>query len=247
MSAILHRIIESIEDDAPIARAALYERASLVASRGVGLAFRFDGGRCCREAGCSRPRELSHLEGSGAIELARKSLSEDTAMASLGVAAINSLVVPERERLVERNGYNLLLEWGEGRRVALVGHFRFADELRSRVRRLDVLELRPREGDLPASEASEVLPRADVVAITGTAFINHTMDGLLQLARGKRIMILGPSSIMSPALFDCGVSAVCGSMVVDRDAVSHSLAAGLGTGRLGGLKRVALLSPNEPA
>jgi hypothetical protein len=39
---------------------------------------------------------------------------------------------------------------------------------------------------------ADLVPQADVVAITGTALINHTLDGLLALCRSDAlVMVLG--------------------------------------------------------
>jgi len=46
-----------------------------------------------------------------------------------------------------------------------------------------LLELHLRPGDVPAGQADEVLPQADVVALTGTSLINHTFDDLKRTGR----------------------------------------------------------------
>ncbi len=226
---IIEQILEGI-DDAPLSEAHLFDRACLVKSRHAGIAYRFREERSMREAPAA----------GSAMELARLALSSDLDEASLGVAAINSLIDPKGAIPCSGSGTSLLMEWGTGRDVALVGHFAFTDELRRAARRLWVLELDPREGDLPASQAAEVIPKAEVVAITGTTFINHTLGELLRLAKGKKVMILGPSTIISPILFDYGVEALCGCKVVDIKEVTDSLSSGEGLRRLGGIKRITL-------
>lgn len=230
MPRIIEQIIEGIED-APICEAHLFDRACLVKSRHAGVAHRFCRERSMREAPAA----------GGAMGLARLALSSEPDEASVGVAAINSLIEPKGAIPCPGSGRSLLMEWGAGRDVALVGHFAFTDELRKAARRLWVLELDPREGDLPADQAAIVIPKAQVVAITGTTFINHTLEGLLELAKGKRIMIMGPSTIMSPILFDYGVEALCGCQVVDLKAVTDKLSSGEGLRGLVGIKRIALL------
>ena len=66
-----------------------------------------------------------------------------------------------------------------------------------------MLELAPQAGDLPASAAAEVIPQADVVALTSMTLLNHTFDGLLALRRpDAQVMLLGPSTPLAPLLFD---------------------------------------------
>jgi uncharacterized protein (DUF4213/DUF364 family) len=110
----------------------------------------------------------------------------------------------------------VILEWGTGRRVAIVGHFPFVRQVRQAAAECWVLELHPRPGDLPADRATEVLPQADVIALSGTSLINHTFDHLIGLCRPEAfVILLGGSAPLTPVLFDCRVDAVAGTRVVD--------------------------------
>lgn len=103
--------------------------------------------------------------------------------AAIGVAAYNALLTVGEAACLQANGRDLLLERGAGRRVAAVGHFPFVPLVRQVASACRGLELDPRPGDLPAERASEALPQADVVALTGTPLINHTFDALIALCR----------------------------------------------------------------
>ena len=82
--------------------------------------------------------------------------------------------------------------------------------------RLDVLELHPQSGDAPAEEAEAIVPQADIVAITGSAFINHSVEGLLGLCRADSfVVVLGPTTPLSPVLFDYGADVVSGTRVFE--------------------------------
>jgi uncharacterized protein (DUF4213/DUF364 family) len=155
-----------------------------------------------------------------ALELAQLARSKSLLEASIGVAAINSLLDVPEERCVELNAEDWLTERGRGKRVAIVGSFPFVPRLRGKVGELWVLERHPSEGELLAEEASKVIPQADVVAITGTALINRTLDDLLAMCReDSSVMVLGPSTPLSPVLFDYGADVVSGTQVVDTDLV----------------------------
>ena len=117
------------------------------------------------------------------LELAGLIRSSSSTEASIGLAAINALLPPSPTSWGNVNAGELLADLGAGKRVAVVGHFPFVDDLRERVGVLSVLELHPRPGDLPASAAAEVVPEADVLAITATTLLNHTFDGLMALRR----------------------------------------------------------------
>jgi uncharacterized protein (DUF4213/DUF364 family) len=79
-----------------------------------------------------------------------------------------------------------------------------------------------------------------VVAITGTTLINHTLESLLDLARGKVVIVLGPSTPLSPVLFDHGVSYVCGSLVEDPVAALRCVSEGESFRYTEGLRPVVL-------
>jgi uncharacterized protein (DUF4213/DUF364 family) len=160
------------------------------------------------------------LQELSALELAQYARSDMLLEASIGVAAINSLIDVDEERCVELNAEAWLAQRGQGKRVVVVGSFPFVPRLRGKVGELWVLERHPSEGELLAEEASKVIPLADVVAITGTALINRTLDDLLAMCReDSSVMVLGPSTPLSPVLFDYGADVVSGTQVVDTDLV----------------------------
>jgi uncharacterized protein (DUF4213/DUF364 family) len=142
---------------------------------------------------------------------------------------------------------DLLRRHGEGRRVVIVGHFPFVDSLRQAVGKLWVLERRPRAGDQPADLALELIPRADVVAITGATLVNRTFDDLLALCRVDAfVVVLGPSTPLWPGLFDFGVSALAGADVVDEGAALQAIGQAASFRDLPGVSRVVLRAGSSP-
>lgn len=177
--------------------------------------------------------DAGHLVGVSARELASWARSDSGSLtqASVGFATLNALLAAAApdQPWAELNAAEVIAERGAGRRVALVGHFPFVEELRERVGALWVLELEPRPGDLPASAAAEVLPRADIVAITSTTLINGTFTGLMALRNPAALtMLLGPSTPLSPILFDYGIDILSGALVEDIDATLHAVSQGAG-------------------
>jgi uncharacterized protein (DUF4213/DUF364 family) len=162
-----------------------------------------------------------------ARDLAGLARSERPIEAAIGVAAINALLPPRPERWVDVNAEEVIARHGIEKNVALVGHFPFVPRLQEAVGNLWVLEQRPGPGDLPANVAPDVIPQADVVAITGTALINHTLEGLLALCRPEAlVLVLGPSTPLSPVLFDYGVHILSGAVVEDAEAVLRAVSQG---------------------
>ena len=123
-------------------------------------------------------RNAGSLTGGSARELAELVHAERIMERSLGLAALNALLPRLEEQWTDGNAEEILAERGADGRVAVVGHFPFVERLRERVGTLWVLEMNPQEGDLPAEAAPDILPQADVVAITGTTLLNDTFAGL---------------------------------------------------------------------
>ena len=166
--------------------------------------------------GHSLIRWAGDLVDHGAVELAGLLHSKSPMEAALGMATVNALLEVQEPSLTDRNASDEILERGKGKRVVIVGHFPFIPSVRQAVGRLDVLELDPGPNELPPKAAAEVIPEADVVAITGTSLVNKTFEKLFQYCRPDAyVLMLGPTSPLSPVLFDYGVDLIAGTRVVD--------------------------------
>ena len=172
----------------------------------------------------TEPGRLQQRSGRQLAELLR---SGRILEASIGMAAFNALLEIDESALTELNADEIILERGTGRRVAIVGHFPFIDRVRAAAAECWVLERHPGDGDLPAEQAAEVLPQADVVALTGTSLINHTFEELIALCRPDAfVLLLGPSAPLTARLSDLGVNAISGTRVHDPELVLRSLSQG---------------------
>ena len=160
----------------------------------------------------------------------------------LGIAALNSLLGAHLSRrgLGDENGLDLIAHFGAGRRLAIVGRFPYLARLRAGAVQSWVLELTPEEGELPAGAAAEVLPQADVVGITGSAFANGTLEELLALCRPDAfVAVIGPTTPLSPVLFDYGVDVLCGALMERPREALASFAVSGSTRRLPGMRQVS--------
>jgi uncharacterized protein (DUF4213/DUF364 family) len=152
-------------------------------------------------------------------ELAELLRSRSPMEAALGMATVNALLEVQESSLTDRNASVEIMQRGEGKRVVVVGHFPFVPKVRRAVGHLDVLELDPGPNELPPKAAAEVIPEADVVAITGTSLVNKSFDELIQFCRPDAfVLLLGPTSPLSPVLFDYGVDLIAGTRVIDPPA-----------------------------
>ena len=185
-------------------------------------------------------RDVGNLTQKTALELAEYAKSNSLLEASIGMATINSLIDIDESKCIEKNAFEIILEKGKGKNVAVVGHFPWIPKLRERIKNFWVLEQRLREGDLPAEEAERILPQCDVVGITGTSFINHTIEGLLNLCKEAYVLLVGPTSPLSPILFDHGIDAICGSKVIDVEKVTRSISEGATFKEITGVKLLTM-------
>lgn len=221
---ILNELLESLNMDAPIRSVLVGVHWTVVCSHFCGLASTITGDK---PHGHEQVRDVGSLHMKSARQLAEYAYSDNLLEASIGVAAINSLLSMDENCAVEINAVDVLIEHGRGKNVALVGHFPFISKLRPAVRKLWVIEQNPSEGEYPAESTSDLIPQADVVAITSSALINHTLDGLLALCRPEALkMMLGPSTPLSPVLFNHGVNILSGARVVSEADVLRTVGQG---------------------
>ena len=80
----------------------------------------------------------------------------------------------------------------------------------------------------PAEDAPLVIPKADVLVVTGTTLVNDTLEGLLALARpDARVVVVGPTAGLLPdPFFRRGVSVLGGISVTHPDNLLDVLSEG---------------------
>jgi uncharacterized protein (DUF4213/DUF364 family) len=223
---ILDDLLASLpEDHTPVRSVMIGAHWTAVCSRHCGLATTIPGNKPHDHTTVVHDAGRLHLR--SARELALYARSGNPLEAGIGLAAINSLLDVDETNAVEINASDVLMKRGAGKNVALVGHFPFIPRLRKSVGNLWVIEQHPSGDDYPAQSAADLIPRADIVALTGSTLINHTLDGLLELCSPDAlVMLLGPSTPLSPVLFEHGVDIVAGSRVIDEEAVLHAIGQG---------------------
>ncbi|MEW6030253.1 MAG: DUF364 domain-containing protein [Chloroflexota bacterium] len=241
--SVLDDLLNDLDVDAPVRSVLVGSHWTVVCSRHCGMAATL---RAPHPHGREQVREAGNLLMKSARELAELARSDELLEASIGVATLNSLLDVDESLAVEMNASEVLARRGRGKNVALVGHFPFIPQLRQSVGRLWVIEQHPAEDEYPAEAAGDLLPHADVVAITASALINHTLDSLLALcASTATVMILGPSTPLSPVLFDHGADIVSGTRVVDESAVLRTAGQGASFRQVEGVKLLTFQREHE--
>jgi uncharacterized protein len=176
------------------------------------------------------PRELAALAYSGSI-----------LEAAMGMATINSLLEVDENTCLELNAAEVIVEKGAGRNVAIVGHFPFIPRIRDHAKKLWVIEKNPKDDDFPEEEADTLIPSADVVAITGTALTNHTIEHLLDLCdKNAYVLMLGDTTPLSSVLFDYGLDAISGTRVVNPQQALSCVSQGANFRQIRGVRRLTM-------
>ncbi len=237
---ILDDLLSSLNLEARVRdiRQGLFQTAVLTRNCGLASTLHWYGhhqdGAPIKEAGALLEKSV--------LELAQMAYLPSALEATIGMATINSLLEVDERRCLALNGGDLLAEKGKGRKVAMVGHFPFVTDLRQVARELWVIEKHPREGDLPEDEAGSLVPQADVVGITGTAFTNHTIERLLSLCRPEAyVVILGNTTPLSPVLFDYGVDAISGTKVIDPEIALRCVSQGATFRQMRGVRLLTMM------
>lgn len=239
--AILDDILRSIEEDAAVRSILVGAHWTAVCSRRCGLASTMLDEK---PHGQEVVRDVGGLHHKSARELAEYALSEIPLEASIGLAAINSLIEVDAENAVELDAEAVLAQHGPGKNIAMVGHFPFIRKLQQTTKNLWVIEKHPTAGEYPALAAADLIPQADVVALTGSALINHTLDDLLALCPPHAlVLVLGPTTPLSPVLFAHGATIISGSQVVDEAAALRTIGQGATFQQVAGVTKITISKP----
>jgi len=230
---ILHSLIEDCKDS-PVKDVVVGIFNTLVIAERAGIASTL---RPVRDEGGILPETIS---GKTTKELARLSLSENPIEASIGLAVINASV-PLPEHYVEIDGRELFLKMGKDKICACIGHFPFIQKLEPMLKKLYTFEKKPSGGDLPEEKIPDFLPLADVVLITGMTLTNHSFEGVMKhVKKGAYVLFMGPTVPVSPILFDFGIDALCGTLVIEPDMVMEQVKMGVSYKDVKGLKKVCI-------
>ncbi len=187
-------------------------------------------------------REAGSLCTKTPAELVQMAFADSILEAAVGMAAVNSLIEVDEKTCHELNARDWIAAKGEGRRIAVVGHFPFLPMLQRIARDLWVIEKNPQPGDHAETEASRLLPQADVVAITGSALTNHTIEHLLACCDPRaEVIVLGDTTPLSTVLFDYGIQAVAGTRVSDPHAALRCVSEGANFRQIRGTRRLTMV------
>ena len=233
-------LIEGVPEDALVTDYCLGTHWSyLEAECGMGVSFTTKGG--------AKRIDKRDLRGLPLREVAALAKSWSFEEASIGVAALNAWYA--RHELTDALGatYDETVDLPDGTirkidafelyrpeitakgaaKVTVIGHFPHVDRI-AEYAQLSVLERNPHDDDLPDPACEYIIPEQDYLFMTGVTIINKTAPRLLALAEGVTTIMVGPSVVMSPKLFDYGVDMLAGSVVADPEKTRFAVKTGAG-------------------
>ncbi|HEX2969843.1 MAG TPA: DUF364 domain-containing protein [Bacteroidales bacterium] len=154
-------------------------------------------------------------------------------MFSLRMACLNAassrIISSGKYTIVENSDPLDIIALGNDRDITVVGAFQsYIRKISQSDNRLHVLELnenalRPEQKQfyVPADNYSEVIPKSDIVIITGQTLVNDTLENLLSVTgRDSTVVVTGPTGSMLPdVLFEKGVSIIGATRITKPELV----------------------------
>ena len=221
---LISDLLNSLEEDAPIDQILVGAHWTAVSSLGCGMASTVMSNK---PHGEGLVKNAGNLHQMSAKELATYAQSDNALEASIGLACINSLIRIPNKNLLAANAFDVVAEKGIGKNIAIFGHFPQIERLCVSSQSVSVFELSPSEGEFSLEKIPEILPKAQVVAITSNSIINHTLDLILPYLKQNTFTIMvGPSTPLSPVLFEYGISMLAGVRVLDPELLFQSISQG---------------------
>ncbi len=186
--------------------------------------------------GCSVMPIEKPLRGMDAKEMAEWAITYDNPLlTSLGLAVLNSVV--DHSEIEQSSSHNDLFKmFKKDDRVGMIG---FIEPMIKQIKAVTSKKTfifdssRENSNDIyPDTLQKELLPQCDIVMITGTTTINHTLDSVLEYSSNAReIILIGTSTPLYPDAFsDTKVTRLAGSLWLkeNRDRIFTMIGEGRG-------------------
>ncbi len=221
---LITELIESLQDDSRVRQIIVGAHWTVIQSLYCGMASTTFSDK---QHGEGSVKNAGNLHQMSARELASYALSDNPLEASIGLASINSLIQIPTGNLIYANAFDVIAEKGLNRNITIIGHFPKIDRLKVIARSVNVFELKPAEGELGLERLPEILPNSDIAVITSSTIINHTLDLILPLLKpGCFTLMVGPSTPLSPVLFNHDISMLAGIRVIHPELLFRSVGQG---------------------
>ena len=191
---------------------------------------------CCPRSHAKMPA-AGELLNKQITELMDYALDDNVLKAAVGMATLNALsavMLEDDDCIYKPSAYGNALELVDitgNDTVAMVGAFTpFIKKISEITEKLFVIEKNPRvvgKDDTftieSADRLEEIIPKANILIITGVTLVNHTLGPILDLAeKANEIVVVGPTASIYPEpLFTRGVTVLGGVRITDAVRMIH--------------------------
>ena len=197
---------------------------------------------CCPTSAARMP-QAGKLEGKSVNEIIDYALDPNVLKSAIGVATLNAVshAILDSPRggdvpvIKDADGFDLL-DIQPNEKVSLVGAFvPYIRRLKQMGNTFFIIERNPmtlRADEMAQyrneTQLGQTVAESDVLIMTGTAIVNHTIDSILSaLGQGQRSAIIGPTASMVPdAFFGRAVDVLAGIRLTDADLMIKILKQG---------------------
>jgi uncharacterized protein (DUF4213/DUF364 family) len=182
--------------------------------RGFGLAHTPARGT----AGCFGLSYAGELSGKSLAEIALGITSQNPFDRALAQASINAHWNRAELPGTDVNGLDIVS--GRSGRTVVIGRF---PGLAERIPDAKVIEREPGPNDYPTSAAPELLPGADQLLITASAFTDGSLWNYIALAPNAFTVLIGPGTPLSEKFFERGIDALAGFVIRDGEGAISAI------------------------
>lgn len=181
--------------------------------------------------GTRLPEFIKEFKGRKLYEVANCIKSWNLTESGIGLAAINSYY--NSEKVVKSRGINLnknrfmedrindpFISYQndiKGKKVAVVGHFHYLEQLFAPVCDLSIIEPESIEGDFPETAVPYILPEQDFVVLSAYTLQTKDLPWYLELSKNAYVVLVGPTTPIAPMLFDYGVNDLSGFVIREEE------------------------------
>lgn len=197
-------------------------------SCGLAYTFRNELGECC-----SILSEAGNLIGKDGADIILWAKSKNRLRAAIGLAAMNA-VFNDPKTVWDTGNVISAFDVGPSDTFGMVGEFGpILAEIKNKTKNIYVFEQDvPEGGALYPSETIPLhLPECNVIVITATSIINHTIDDILSHCKSARqVCLVGPSTPLCQEVFrQHNVTLLAGSVVHNPELILQIVSQGGGT------------------
>jgi uncharacterized protein (DUF4213/DUF364 family) len=195
---------------------------------GLAYTFRNELGNCCGILDVA-----GNLIGMNADKIILWAKESNRLKAAIGLAAVNAIINDPGKNWDTGNVLNAF-KLNESDTFGMVGEFKpILSKVKLMTKNIYVFEQNIPEGSqlYTADTIPHFLPKCDVVVITATSVINHTIDEVISYCKNaKEVCIVGPSTSLCPEVFrKYNTTLLAGSVVKNPELILKIVSQGGGT------------------